>query len=109
MKKIALCLALLCLAACSSPSGERLINVYDTADIISPQVERTIQSAHYYDVPVIVATYNSLSMQNLNDFCEAEFDKFAEQYGDNFKYYGGKNGGKICIIYNEKYAPNIKI
>ena len=88
MKKILLCLALLCLAACSSPSGERLINVYDTADIISPQVERTIQSAHYYDVPVIVATYNSLSMQNLNDFCEAEFDKYAEQYGDNFKYYG---------------------
>lgn len=88
MKKIVFGLMLLCLAACSSPSGERLINIYDTADIISPNVERVIQSADYYDVPVIVATYNSLSMQNLNDFCEAEFDEYAEQFGDNFKYYG---------------------
>ncbi len=88
MRRFLVGLALLCLASCSSPSGERLVNVYDTANIISSKVERTIQSADYYDVPVIVATYNSLSMQNLNDFCEAEFNKYAEQFGDNFKYYG---------------------
>ena len=39
---------------------------------------------------------------NISEWRKKRMIDFTNCEKNNFKYYGGKNGGKICVIYNNE-------
>lgn len=39
---------------------------------------------------------------NISEWRKKKMIDFTNCEKNNFKYYGGKNGGKICVIYNNE-------